>query len=117
MPGSTITTFTDLDAYHASLRDARADGVVTARGNYRAELTRVDLHRLSVHRAEETLSRVANSAIDPRLYAIVFATNPGQPSLYLSGLELSSADIIVDSAGSVGHNRIAAKCLVFRHRF
>jgi AraC-like DNA-binding protein len=110
MPDSAVVTFTDLDAYHAALRDVQAQGAVTARGKFHAELTRVDLHRLSVHRGEETLPRVANSAVDPKLYAIIFATNPSQPSVYISGLELSPADIIVHRVGSVGHNRSAAGC-------
>jgi len=110
MPVSAVLTFTDLDAYHAALRGAQAQGVVTARGKFRAELTRVDLHRLSVHRGEETLPRVSNSALDPKLYGIILATNPTQPSVFVSGLELSPADIIVHRSGSVGHNRSAAAC-------
>jgi AraC-like DNA-binding protein len=110
MPSSAVLTFTDPDAYHGALRDAQAQGVVTARGKFHAELTRVDLHRLSVHRGQETLPRVANSAIDPKLYGIVFATSPTQPSVYVSGLELSPPDVIVFRVGSVGHNRSAAAC-------
>ena len=110
MPDVAVASFTDPDAYHAAIRDAQAQGVVTARGKFRAELTRVDLHQLSVLRGEESLPPVANSAVDPRLYAIVFATNPRQPSIYVSGLELSPTDIIVHRAGSVGHNRSAAAC-------
>lgn len=109
MPDSAVLTFTDPDAYHAALR-TQAQFIVPARGNFRAELTRVDLHRLSVHRGEETLPRVANYVIDPKLYAIVFATNPSQPSAYISGLELSPTDIIVHRVGSVGHNRSVAAC-------
>jgi hypothetical protein len=110
MPDSAVLTFTDPDAYYAAIRDAQAQGVVTGRGKFRAELTRVDFHRLSIHRGEESLPRIANSAINPKLYAIIFATNPSQPSVYVSGLELSPADIIVHRVGSVGHNRSSAAC-------
>jgi AraC-like DNA-binding protein len=110
MPSSAVLTFTDLDVYHAALRDVQAEGAVTARGKFRAELTRVDLHRLSVHRGEEALPRVVNSMVNPKLYGIVFATNPSQPSVYISGLELSPGDIVAHRAGSVGHNRSAAAC-------
>ena len=37
MPSSAVRTFSDPDAYHASIRDAHADGVITARGKFRAE--------------------------------------------------------------------------------
>src|SRR5260370_11059345 len=110
MPDSAVLTFTDPDAYLVALRDVQAQGAITGRGKFRAELTRVDFHRLSVHRGEETLPRVASSALDPKLYGIVFATNPAQPSAYISGLELSPGDIIVHRVGSVGHNRSAAAC-------
>jgi AraC-like DNA-binding protein len=110
MPDSAVHTFTDLDVYHAAMRDVQAQSVVTARGNFRAQLTRVDLHRLWMHRGEETLPRVANSAVDPKRYAMIFATNPSQPSMYISGLELSPTDMIVHRVGSVGHNRSAAAC-------
>jgi AraC-like DNA-binding protein len=110
MPASAVLSFTDPDAYHAALRDVQADGVVTARGSFRAELTRIDLDRLSVHRAEETLPRVVNSAVDPKLYSIIFATDPSQAPVHISGLELSPAEVIVHRVGSVGHNRSAAAC-------
>ena len=39
MPDSEVMTFTDPDAYHAYIRRSRVEGVVTGRGEYRAELT------------------------------------------------------------------------------
>ena len=66
MPSSAVLTFTDLDVYHAALRDVQAQGVVTAGGQFRAELTRVDFDRLSVHRGEETLPRVVDSRGRPQ---------------------------------------------------
>jgi len=110
MPASAVRAFTDPDAYHAALRYVQAQGIVTARGDFRAELTRIDLHLLSMCRGEETLPRIVDSAVDPKWYGIGFATNPSQPSLYLSGQELSPADIIVFGVGSTGHNRFAADC-------
>jgi hypothetical protein len=42
MPSSTVHTFTEPDAYHAAIRARRVHGVITGRGQFRAELTRVD---------------------------------------------------------------------------
>ena len=36
MPSSTVRTFADSDAYHAAIRARRVEGVVTARGNFKA---------------------------------------------------------------------------------
>jgi hypothetical protein len=52
MPDSALATFTDPDAYRAALRDVRAQGVVTARGNFHAELATVRLDRLSLQRTQ-----------------------------------------------------------------
>jgi len=107
MPSSTVRTFTDPDAYHAAIRDARAEGTITGSGNFGAELTRIRLDRLSLYRAAETLPRVAYSVIEPKLFVTVFATGPGQNGR-VNGLEPSHGDIIVFRAGSEGYNRISA---------
>jgi hypothetical protein len=75
---------------------------------FRVKWTGIQLDRLAMQRSEETLPRVAHNAIDPKVYGILFATNPRQPSGYVRGLELSPADIIVYGVGSVGHNRSPA---------
>jgi len=108
MPSSTVHTFTDPDAYHAAIRDARAEGTITGSGNFGAELTRIRLDRLSLYRAAETLPRVAYSVIEPKLFVTVFATGPGQNG-WVNGLELSPGDIIVFRARSEGYNRTSAE--------
>jgi hypothetical protein len=108
MSDSAVLTFTDLDEYHASIRGAQVDGVITSRGSFRVKWTGIQLDRLSMQRSEETLPRIASNAIDRKVYGIVLATNPRQPSAYIRGLELSPADIIVYGVASVGHNRIPA---------
>ena len=53
MPSSAIRTFTDPDMYFAGIRNLQIDGVITKRGEFRAESTRIDLHRLWMHRFDE----------------------------------------------------------------
>jgi hypothetical protein len=53
MPSSAVRTFTDPDAYHAAIQNAEVEGVVTARGEYRTELTLIRLHRLWMQRGAE----------------------------------------------------------------
>ncbi|HEY1430257.1 MAG TPA: helix-turn-helix domain-containing protein [Stellaceae bacterium] len=104
MPSSEVHTFTDPDAYHAAIRDSHAEGVITGRGDFRAELTAVRLYRLSLQRIVETLPRIAYSAIDPNVLAVIFPIGPDQQA-YISGVELSSGEIAVFRAGSEGYNR------------
>jgi hypothetical protein len=109
MADSAVLTFTDPDAYHAAMPGAHAEGVVTARGYFRAESTTIRLDRLDLHRTEETLPRTVYSAVDPELFGIIFATDPSQ-QVHINGLELSQSDVIVFRAGSVGHNRSSTAC-------
>ena len=52
MPLSAIRTFIDPDMYFSGIRNLQIEGVVTKRGEFRAESTRIDLHRLWMHRFE-----------------------------------------------------------------
>lgn len=108
MPDSAVLTFSDPDVYHAAVRNAQVEGVVTARGSFRAELTRIDLHRLWMLRGEESLARIHSVAIGQRA-AILFATDPNPPE-YIDGMELTEGKILVFGLGSVGHQRTAAGC-------
>ena len=106
MAESTTRMFTDPDAFHAA---RQAEGIVTERGNFRAELTNIRLDRLSLLRSVESLHRTAYSADDPEHFVIVFANYPGQ-QIYSYGLEVTQGEIIVNRAGAEGHNRVASAC-------
>src|SRR5262250_3587806 len=107
MSSSAFHTFTDLDAFHAAFRDMRAESVITGRGNFRADFTTVQLDRLSLQEAEETLPRTAYSAVDPRRFAITFISDPRQ-QIHTDGLELLPDAIVVFRAASEAHNRFAS---------
>jgi AraC-like DNA-binding protein len=110
MPDSAVVTFADPDAYHANIRRAQVEGVVTARGEYRTELTRIDLHRLWVISAEESLPRVLNVTPSEDRARIIFATDQRQPEMHVGGLELSTDQIIVLGVVSTDHHRSSAPC-------
>ena len=109
MPSSAVRTFTDPDAFQAAIRDAQADGVITGRGKFRAESTTIRLDRLSLQRCEETLPRTVYSAVDPKVFGIIFATSPGH-QVHINGLELAPDEIIEFRRGSEGHNRSTGAC-------
>jgi len=111
MPDSAVMTFTDPDAYHANIRRSQVvEGVVTARGEYRAELTRTDLHRLWIQRGDETLARVLNFTPSEERVPILFAADQHQAAMHFSGLELSPDEIIVIGFGTESHHRTSAAC-------
>jgi len=110
MPDNAVLTFTDPGAYHANILRSQVDGVVTARGEYRTELTRIDLHRLCMQRGDEKLARVLNVTPTVKRTPILFATDQRQAAMHFSGLELSPDEIIVYGFGSASHFRSSATC-------
>src|SRR5437879_6032343 len=110
MPSSTVRTFDDPDAYHAAIRAQQVDGVITARGNFHAELTRIDFDRLLMQHADENLPRVLNISARPDRAAIIFAMDQDQPAIQVSGMALSGGEIIAWDSGLPAYHRSAAAC-------
>ena len=110
MPSSAIRTFTDPDSYFAGIRNLQIDGVITKRGEFRAELTRIDLHRLWMHRFDESLPRIMRITPSGKRSVILFATNPNQPKMQVSGIETSQDQITVIGSHGPYYLRSSAAC-------
>jgi hypothetical protein len=93
MPSSAVRTFSDPDAYAASIRATRAELTVTGRRGFAAKLSRIDLHRLWLQRFCENLARVAHSANFRGRAIISFRTDPG-PDLLWSGGKCSRRTLL-----------------------
>jgi hypothetical protein len=78
----------------AGIRNLQIDGVITKRGEFRAESTRIDLHRLWMHRFER-LPRIIRITPSRKRSLILFATAPDQPEMQVSGIETSQDQIPV----------------------
>jgi AraC-like DNA-binding protein len=98
MPSSTVQAFSDPDEYAASIRQGTVDLTLSERGHFKAELIRIDLHRLWMQRFSEKLSRVSHVAGWGGRAVIAFRTEPG-PSLLRSGLEMQPAVLIRHGEG------------------
>ena len=107
MSWSAFRTFTDLDAFTAAFPNMRAESVITGRGDCRADLATIQLDRVLLRDARETLPRTVYSAVDPRQFAIGFINDPRQ-QLYVNGLELVPGAIVVFRAASEAHNRFVS---------
>src|SRR5215813_13638473 len=84
MPSSAVVTLSDPDEYAAAFRNAKVEITVTGRGQFTAELTSIDLHRLQMQRYDENLPRVVHWAGTSERAVIAFRTEPG-PSLLWGG--------------------------------
>jgi AraC-like DNA-binding protein len=101
MPSSEVRSFTDPDDYFATLPTTHVKGVLTGRGSFCAALTQINFHRISMHRAEESLPRVVSVRTNPQRCSIFFAAGPGQVAMRLNGMALSHSEIMVWDLGGV----------------
>ena len=102
MPSGAVQTFTDPDDYTAAIRGTSAELTVIGRGRFNAKLTRIDLHRLWMHRFSDNLPRIAHSANVVGRSFILFRTQPG-PRLLSNGVEMQPTNIIRVSEGHEAH--------------
>ena len=109
MLGRTVATFTDPCAYQDAVGSAQVEVLITARGDFRAELTRIDLHKLSLQIGRETLPRVGQGAIKSGRTAIYFLVGTDQAAGVHCGAELSPDEIIVNAAGATYHHASSAR--------
>jgi AraC-like DNA-binding protein len=110
MPSSAVRTFTDPDAYFAGIRNLQIDGLVMRRGEFRAEATRIDLHRLWMHRFDEDLPRIMKVAPSGKRALIIFATRPDQPGMQVNGIETSQNQIAKFGLRSEWYLRSSTRC-------
>jgi AraC-like DNA-binding protein len=110
MPGSSVTAFADPCAYQEAVRSAQVEVLVTARGDFRTELTRIDLHKLSMQSGRETLPRVGRGALNAEHTAIYFLVGADQVPGHHCGAALSPGEIVINAAGSTYHHVTSALC-------
>jgi hypothetical protein len=108
MLGSTVSTFTDPCAYQDAVGSAQGEVLITATDDFRADLTRIDLHKLSLQIGRETLPRVGQRAIKTGRTAIYFLVGTDQAAGVHCGAEVSPDEIIVNAAGATYHPATSA---------
>ena len=95
MPSSQVHTFTDPGDYAAAIRGSRAEVTILGRGQFRAKLTKIELHRLWMQRFFDNLPRVVRSANLAGRAIVSFRTQPGpSPSVLADGFEIPPAGIV-----------------------
>ena len=110
MPSSAVRTFTDPDEYFAGIRNLQIEGLVERRGDFRAESTRIDLHRLWMHRFDENLPRIMKVTPSRMRALIIFPTGTDQPSMQVNGIEISQNQIAKISLDWDWYLRSSASC-------
>jgi AraC-like DNA-binding protein len=109
MPKSRTYSFVDPYPYQATIRAADMEVLVTGRGNFRAELTQIDLPQLWMQRGRENLPRIFHGAVHTSRAAIGFLTAANQPAVYHCGAVMRPGDIVINDSLFM-HRRTEAPC-------
>jgi AraC-like DNA-binding protein len=108
--GSGTANFTDPQAYQAAVRPAQVEILITEKGDFHAELTRIELPRLWMQRGRESLPRIAHSTVSSERPLVFFLASSDQAAMRHSGMDVSFGEIIAVSPGSTHHHRTEAPC-------
>ena len=100
MVQSRVLTFTSPDRYRTLVRAAALDLLATSTGDFRAELTQIDLHRLWMQRGSDSLPRTVRTSIDPDRVPVVFLADAHQAPMQVGRAELAPGQLLLYGPGS-----------------
>ena len=104
MSWGRVLTFDDPFPYQSAFRAADMELFPTAKGEFRAEVTQVELNQLWMTRFHEKLPRIQTGVIKRGRKAFGFLTKANQPELYSCGRPLSPGEIHVNNF-EVAHHK------------
>jgi AraC-like DNA-binding protein len=105
MPGSVTSVFSEAEDFAAALREEGGLGLlITGRGQFRARLTQVKLHRLRLMATEEQLSRIAFVAVPADLILVSLPID-GRPGPIWGGVRMRAGEIMTLGPGQRAHAR------------
>src|SRR3954470_12954727 len=106
MPNSAVMQFSDPFEHQASIINSDNELLVTGRGDYRADLTRIQLHQLTMQRGRQMQSHVTTGVVSSSRRAIFFLDTVSQPALFHSGKQLEPDQILFFSPSAEYRQRI-----------
>jgi len=110
MPRSVTLELTDPLAYQAVMRPGDGDVLITSKGRFRVELTRIDLDRLWMTWGDEDLPRLTHFAQSRERTTIAFLADRKQANTQCAGIEMAPGEIIAKPAGASYHVRTFGPC-------
>jgi AraC-like DNA-binding protein len=102
MPSGALLSFAEPYQYQERIRPAEVQIIPTARGDFRATLSQVDLHHLTLQRGWQSLPTVVRAALHRSRASIMFHTGGAQPAVRIDGIDLLP-DILAQGAPGEEH--------------
>lgn len=100
MPNSSVQSFADPWEFQASMQATHVKTLLAAPGEYQSKLTRISMHRLSMHRAAISLPLVAQVAAPQGCTSIHFLADPDQAPIWQNGMELPPGVVALCASGT-----------------
>lgn len=111
MPGSTfISVFGEPENFEAALnRDGVVGMLITGRGQFRARLTRITLHGLSLAAAEEDLSRITSITVPADTVLVALPVGQRQSPVW-GGIEMRAGEMMTFGPAERLYARSSGAC-------
>ena len=110
MPESHFFTFDDPDQYRSTIRAGTYELFVKSRGDFHAELARIDLERLWMQRGDTNLPWIMTATVDPERAPLQFLADADQAPLREDGMEVSPGEIVVYRRQATSHSWSSGHC-------
>jgi AraC-like DNA-binding protein len=107
---ASTSAHTDPQSYQAEIRAAHVEVFPTTKGNFRAELTQIDLPKLWLQRGRENLPRITRALVSVERAPIFFLASANEPAIQHSGIVLGPGEIMVYRSGAEHHHQTSASC-------
>jgi AraC-like DNA-binding protein len=105
MPNSTVQSYPDPGEYQASILGADVEVILTGPGQFKSELTRIEMHQLGLNRGWVSLPRIARSVHKKGQCSISFLADPDDAPTLVNGQEQQPGQIIFFSPGADVYQR------------
>ena len=110
MPGSATSVFSETEDFEAALRAEGCLGLlVTGRGEFRARLTQVSLHRLRLSATDEQLPCIAVVAVPGDTILVSLPRDQGSVAI-CGGIRIRAGEIMTLGAGQRSFTRTDGPC-------
>src|SRR5271165_3271766 len=106
MPSIVNLAFAEPDQFQEYVRGANLEVVVTACGDYRAELQRVQLDRLGLQRGRQSLPNVGRVTTPADRSLILFHSGADEAPSVAGNIEIHPSDIILSPEQSQDYYRL-----------
>jgi AraC-like DNA-binding protein len=105
MLNSTVQSYLDPEEYQASILGADVEVILTGPGQFKSELTRIEMHQLRLNRGWVSLPRIAHSVHKKGQCSISFLADTDHAQTLVNGKEQQPGQIIFFAPGADVYQR------------